>query len=233
MTWFSHFTTHQTFHFFWKLKCSFLICTLNVLKLSTWIEKVKQRGGTWESVWVPVDGHLQTPDPCLTPKIWPICKYYHSKLLDCQECQSEFLWNRQSSIHNSVCAVADGNLTEGCISARAVSALSVPNTLLETPGLKAQLSSDALCVSWWIFIFISLFFLGHIGFLVPVFGRRCDSSLFVSLNLCLFICLSLSHMDAHVYMNHFIKLLNHLKSSHGLQLAALCVCWFMFTLFSK
>lgn len=75
MTWFSHFTTHQTFHFFWKLKCSFLICTLNVLKLSTWIEKVKQRGGTWESVWVSVDGHLQTPDPCLTPKIWPICKY--------------------------------------------------------------------------------------------------------------------------------------------------------------
>lgn len=169
MTWFSHFTTHQTFHFFWKLKCSFLICTLNVLKLSTWIEKVKQRGGTWESVWVSVDGHLQTPDPCLTPKIWPICKYgsylhiyiYHSKLLDCQECQSEFLWNRQSSIHYSVCAVADGNLTEGCISARAVSALSVPNTLLETPGLKAQLSSDALCVSWWIFIFISLFFRSH------------------------------------------------------------------------
>lgn len=86
---------------------------------------------------------------------------YHSKLLDCQECQSEFLWNRQSSIHYSVCAVADGNLTEGCISARAVSALSVPNTLLETPGLKAQLSSDALCVSWWIFIFISLFFRSH------------------------------------------------------------------------
>lgn len=119
------------------------------------------------------------------------------------------------------------HLSEGC---------QCPQCTKHTPrNTRAQSTAFiwcTLCVLVDFYFYLS-FFLGHIGFLVPVFGRRCDSSLFVSLNLCLFICLSLSHMDAHVYMNHFIKLLNHLKSSHGLQLAALCVCWFMFTLFSK
>lgn len=110
-----------------------------------------------------------------------------------------YLWKSQASIHDSVCAVADGNLTENCLSARAVSALNIPNALLETPVLAAQLSSDALWCVLVDFIFICLFFWGHIGFLVSQSSAGFVIPLCLSLliSLCLSAYLSLTWL--HTY----------------------------------